>query len=118
MDGNGGTSGDRLPRRPRWSWRSVFGDHSGETTDNDDSLFTAHLRRVLELARREALQLEHDYINTEHLLLGLLRESESDAVRVLFELHVGPEQIRREIMRALGVNEEDPLDQVESGGSY
>src|SRR5918999_897255 len=64
--------------------------------------FTERARKVLELALREALQLGHNYIGTEHILLGLVRESEGVAARVLSNLDVDPDKIRREVVRMLG----------------
>jgi ATP-dependent Clp protease ATP-binding subunit ClpA len=51
---------------------------------------------------REALHLGHNYIGTEHILLGLARESEGVAARVLSNLGVDPDEIRREVVRRLG----------------
>ena len=56
---------------------------------------------MLELALREALSLGHNYIGTEHILLGLMRESEGVAARILLDLDVEPDKIRKEVMRAL-----------------
>src|SRR5918999_896311 len=64
--------------------------------------FTERARKVLELALREALQLGHNYIGTEHILLGLVRESEGVAARVLSNLDVDPDKVRREVVRMLG----------------
>src|ERR687895_89369 len=64
--------------------------------------FTERARKVLELALREALQLGHNYIGTEHILLGLVRESEGVAARVLSNLDVDPDKVRREVVRRLG----------------
>jgi ATP-dependent Clp protease ATP-binding subunit ClpA len=63
--------------------------------------FMPDAKRALELALREALGLGHDYIGTEHLLLGLVREDEGLAVRLLREFDVTPELVRGEIVRAL-----------------
>ena len=52
--------------------------------------FTKRARRVLTLAQEEALRLNHNYIGTEHLLLGLVREENGVAVKVLRELGVEP----------------------------
>lgn len=91
---------------------SIVSHGQQETSDGEFS-FTTCSRRVLELAQREALQLGHDYIGTEHILLGLVRESEGVAVRVLSDLNVDPDEVRQEILRALGIDQEDPLDRVE-----
>ncbi len=64
--------------------------------------FTPRSKKVLELALREALALEHNVIGTEHLLLGIAREKGGVAARVLLHAGAGPEAIRAEILRALG----------------
>ena len=61
--------------------------------------FTKRARRVLTLAQEEAQRLNHNYIGTEHLLLGLVREENGVAVRVLRELGVDPKQIRERVER-------------------
>jgi hypothetical protein len=58
--------------------------------------FTPRAKKVLELSLREALQLGHKYIGTEHLLLGLVNEGEGVAVTVLVELGVDPGRVRQE----------------------
>jgi ATP-dependent Clp protease ATP-binding subunit ClpC len=62
--------------------------------------FTPRAKRVLELALREALQLGHNHIGTEHILLGLVHEGEGVAMRILLDLDLDPERIRNEIVRA------------------
>ena len=64
--------------------------------------FTKRARRVLTLAQEEAQRLNHNYIGTEHLLLGLVREENGVAVRVLRELGVDPKQIRERVERTVG----------------
>jgi len=66
--------------------------------------YTPRLQRVLALATKEAKSLNHTYVGTEHLLLGLLRESDGVAARVLTELGVGIEQTRKEILKELDPN--------------
>ncbi len=66
--------------------------------------FTPRLRRVAERAQREARHLGHDYLGTEHLLLGLLGESEGSAAQVLSNLGVDRDRARQTVMRLLGVN--------------
>ena len=63
--------------------------------------FTARARKVLELSLREALQLGHHYIGTEHLLLGLLREGEGVAAQVLVRLGVGHALVRKRVLSVL-----------------
>src|SRR6478672_8163552 len=66
--------------------------------------FTPRAKRVLELAWDEARQLGHNYIGTEHLLLGLIREGEGVAVRVLENLGVDLSRVRSNVIRMLGEN--------------
>ncbi|MFF5290766.1 Clp protease N-terminal domain-containing protein [Paractinoplanes globisporus] len=66
--------------------------------------FTPRARRVLELALREALQLGHTYIGTEHLLLGLIREGEGVAGQVLIRLGADLNRTRQQVIRLLSGN--------------
>ena len=68
--------------------------------------FTPRAKRVLELSLEEARQLGHNYIGTEHLLLGLIREGEGVAARVLEHLRVDLSKIRTQIIRLLGETSE------------
>ena len=68
--------------------------------------FTPRAKRVLELALEEARQLGHNYIGTEHLLLGLLREGEGVAARVLENLDADPSKIRSQVIRMVGESQE------------
>jgi ATP-dependent Clp protease ATP-binding subunit ClpC len=63
--------------------------------------FTPRAKKVLELALREALSLGHNYVGTEHILLGLVRENEGVAARILFDFDADAEKIRNEIVRML-----------------
>ncbi|HEX2946240.1 MAG TPA: ATP-dependent Clp protease ATP-binding subunit [Clostridia bacterium] len=78
------------------------GDHNG----NQPLDFTPRTKRVLELGLVEARRLGHNYIGTEHLLLGVMREGESVAVRILMDLGVDPQKLFNDIVRML--NEEAP----------
>jgi len=68
--------------------------------------FTPRAKRVLELSLEEARQLGHNYIGSEHLLLGLLREGESVAARVLESLSADPNIIRTQVIRMVGESTE------------
>ncbi len=74
--------------------------------------FTPRAKRVLELSLEEARQLGHNYIGTEHLLLGLIREGEGVAARVLENLGVDLSKVRTQVIRMLGETAE-----VTTGGS-
>ncbi|MBC7189157.1 ATP-dependent Clp protease ATP-binding subunit [Candidatus Aerophobetes bacterium] len=64
--------------------------------------FTERARRVILLAREEAKRLDHDYLGTEHLLLGLIREGEGVAALALQNLGIDFEQVRQEVEKAVG----------------
>jgi len=74
--------------------------------------FTPRAKRVLELSMEEASNLRHNYIGTEHILLGLLRESEGIAARVLTGMSVKLDEVREEVLEFLGaeINPEDAAD--------
>jgi ATP-dependent Clp protease ATP-binding subunit ClpA len=63
--------------------------------------FTPRAKKVLELSLREALALKHNYIGTEHILLGVVREGEGLAMLVLTRLGAGPQVIRARVLDAL-----------------
>ena len=83
--------------------------------------YTPRVKKVLDLARREAKSLNHTYIGTEHILLGLLREGDGVAARILRSLDVDIEQARQEILKELDPNftgEESSIPEtVEKQGS-
>ena len=66
--------------------------------------YTPQVKKVLALAIKEAKSLNHTYVGTEHILLGLLREGDSVAARVLKQFKVNPEQTRKEIRKELDPN--------------
>ena len=65
--------------------------------------FTPRAKRVLELSLREALAMGHNYIGTEHVLLGLAREDEGVAARILLDLDVDTDRLRQTVDAVLGV---------------
>jgi ATP-dependent Clp protease ATP-binding subunit ClpC len=73
----------------------------GDEVTTGQIRFTPRAKKVLELALREALSLGHNYIGTEHILLGLVRENEGVAARILLDFGADAEKIRNEIMRVL-----------------
>jgi len=75
--------------------------------------YTPRVKKVLALAAKEAKALNHTYVGTEHILLGLLREGDGVAARVLKNLDVDIEQTRQEILKELDPNF---AAQEESGG--
>ena len=84
---------------------------SGPETKTAGSVpFTPRVKKVLDLARQEAQNLGHDYVGTEHLLLGLLAEGEGVAAQVLKNLNVDVERTRAEILK-----EFEPEQEQEQG---
>ena len=78
----------------------------GDETGQQPLGFTPRTKRVLELSFKEARRMGHNYIGTEHLLLGTMKEGESVAVRILMDLGVDPQKLFNEIVKML--NEEAP----------
>jgi ATP-dependent Clp protease ATP-binding subunit ClpC len=76
--------------------------------------YTPRVKKVLALAAKEAKALNHSYVGTEHILLGLLREGEGDAARVLKSLEVDPARTRNEILKELDPNITPPEREAES----
>jgi ATP-dependent Clp protease ATP-binding subunit ClpC len=68
--------------------------------------FTPRAKKVLELSLRESQQLGHDYIGTEHILLGLIREGEGVAAQVLVSLGADLDRVRQQVLQLLGGREE------------
>jgi ATP-dependent Clp protease ATP-binding subunit ClpC len=77
----------------------VVGQFGTEATGSPP--FTPRAKKVLELSLREALQLDHNYIGTEHLLLGLVREGEGVGARVLLSVGVDQDTVRQTVMQLL-----------------
>ena len=76
--------------------------------------YTPRVKKVLALAGKEAQALHHSYVGTEHILLGLLREGEGVAARVLKSLEVDPARTRNEILKELDPNFTPPESEAES----
>ena len=76
--------------------------------------YTPRVKKVLALAGKEAKALNHSYVGTEHILLGLLREGEGIAARVLKSLEVDPVRTRNEILKELNPNFAPPESEAES----
>ena len=70
--------------------------------------FTDRARRVVALAQEEARMLGHDYIGTEHLLLGLIHEGEGVAVRALGSLGISLEAVRQQVQEIIGQGQRSP----------
>ncbi len=74
--------------------------------------FTERARQVVVLAQEEARTMKHNYIGTEHILLGLVREEEGLAARVLESLDVTVERVRAQVIRIVGSGEEAESGQI------
>ena len=79
--------------------------------------YTLRAKRALDMSLREALQLGHHHIGTEHILLGLLREGEGPAAQVLIELGADLELVRQQVLRLLDdTDDAEGAGDAESGG--
>jgi hypothetical protein len=74
--------------------------------------FTDQARRVVVLAQEEARRLKHNYIGTEHILLGLIREDGGVAADVLEELDIGLEAVRQQVETIIGVGKGEPRGHI------
>jgi ATP-dependent Clp protease ATP-binding subunit ClpC len=74
----------------------------GEEAPGGQIPFTPRAKKVLELALREARSLGHDYIGTEHVLLGIVRENEGVAARILLDFDADADSIRDAVVHELG----------------
>src|SRR6201990_1602834 len=80
--------------------------------------FTPRAKKVLELSLREALQLGHNYIGTEHILLGLIREGEGVAAQVLVKLGADLNRVRQQVIQLLhGYQGKEPAGSAASGST-
>ena len=79
--------------------------------------FTSRAKKVLELSLREALQLGHNYIGTEHILLGLIREGEGVAAQVLVKLGAGLNRVRQQVIGMVRAGEAEPEELLPGEGS-
>lgn len=77
----------------------------GEYQQVSEITFTPRAKKVLELASQEASQLKHNYIGTEHILLGLIKEGSGVAIRILADLGVNPDNVYTEVMKVLSESE-------------
>jgi ATP-dependent Clp protease ATP-binding subunit ClpC len=88
----------------------------GGTSPSGHIPFTPRAKKVLELSLREALQLGHNYIGTEHILLGLIREGEGVAAQVLVKLGADLSRVRQQVIQLLS-GYSGPAGQASSGGA-
>src|SRR5215211_5500758 len=96
--------------------KSVLGNTRPGEPDEESRIvferFTERARQVVVLAQEEARILKHNYIGTEHILLGLLREEEGLAARVLEGLEITVEEVRAQVIRIVGSGEEVTSGQI------
>ena len=78
--------------------------------------YTPRVKKVLALASKEAKALNHTYVGTEHILLGLLREGDGVAAKVLKELDIDIEAVRQEILKELDPNFQNQGEETAGGG--
>ncbi len=95
----------------------------GEKAENDvDIGFTPRSKRVIENAFIEARKLNSEFIGTEHLLIGIMREGDSVAVRIMMDLNVNPQKLYNEIIKVINedetANNNDKQANNKQKGSY
>jgi ATP-dependent Clp protease ATP-binding subunit ClpA len=105
------SSGDTWPEDRPDSDR-VIRPVSSETSTANISRFTDRARRVVVLAQEEARTLSHNYIGTEHILLGLIREREGVAARALEEMGVSLGAARQQVEEIIGLGQQAPSDHI------
>jgi ATP-dependent Clp protease ATP-binding subunit ClpC len=88
----------------------------GDEVTTGEIPFTPRAKKVLELSLREALSLGHNYIGTEHILLGLGRENEGVAARILLDFDADAERIRNEVIGMLSAAEKPEAREAASWG--
>jgi ATP-dependent Clp protease ATP-binding subunit ClpC len=74
--------------------------------------FTDRARRVVVLAQEEARLLNHNYIGTEHVLLGLVREGEGVAGQALTSMGIGPDAVRGQVEKIIGQGQAAPTGHI------
>ena len=74
--------------------------------------FTDRARRVVVLAQEEARKLNHNYIGTEHILLGLIQEGEGHAAKALEEMNISIENVRKEVVEIIGEGQQSPSGHI------
>ena len=74
--------------------------------------FTERARRVIVLAQEEATALNHNYIGTEHLLLGVIRDGDSIAARVLTSMGIGLDAVRQAVLDIIGRGQQVPTGHI------
>ena len=90
----------------------------GAELENGTVGFTPRTKRVIENAFREARKLGSEYIGTEHLLIGIMREGDSIAVRIMMNLNVNPQKLYTEILKVVNEDEAALNNEKSNNNSY
>ena len=93
----------------------LVGRNEQEMEETDVIGFTPRTKRVIENAFREAKKTGSDFIGTEHLLIGIMREGDSVAIRIMLDLNVNPQKLYNEIIKV--INEDDISKDTETRSS-
>ncbi len=96
----------------------LVGSNPANVLSVEDIGFTPRTKRVIENAFIEARKLNSEYIGTEHLLVGIMREGDSVAVRIMMNLNVAPQKIYSEIVKLIKEGEEANSDNNKTYGSF
>ena len=100
----------------------LIGVNEDNILDIDDIGFTPRTKRIVENALIEARKFNSEYIGTEHLLVGIMREGDSVAVRILMDLNVNPQKLYSEIVKIIKDGEEitqgNKRDNSKGNGSF
>ena len=86
--------------------------------------FTPRTKRVIENSFREARKLGSDYIGTEHILIGIMREGDSVAVRIMMDMDINPQNLYNELMKVInsdedmGISSDESAEKIKGRGSY
>ena len=86
--------------------------------------FTPRTKRVIENSFREARKLGSDYIGTEHILIGIMREGDSVAVRIMMDMDINPQNLYNELMKVInsdedmGISSDESTEKIKGRGSY
>ena len=95
---------------------------TGEPLNQNDSMgFTPRSKRVIETAFIEARKLGSEYIGTEHLLIGIMREGDSVAVRIMMDLDIDPRKLYNEIIKVInedGIDSNSSVSSDKNSGSF
>jgi len=96
-----------------WPGRGAgYGPKGGEESDEMFKKFTDRARRVVVLAQEEARMLNHNYVGTEHILLGLIHEGEGVAAKALESLGISLDAVRQQVEEIIGRGQQAPASHI------